>query len=146
MSLLCESSPQDCHAITEIVISNLTIGSLNGLAAGTTTWLGHTITQIYFFSGAGFGALAGIVAWATMHFMEEHFQIDNDWITVPFSYMTSGIVVYTGCAATAAAGLTAPITIPTAALLTTASFVSLILFSEVIKIDFSKLYELAIKA
>lgn len=132
----------ECKKLTEKVISYSTMAVIHALAAGSTAWLGRSITLINFSTGAGFGALLGIIAWGTMHFFSKHvnfisdyLNIDEDWITMPLSYVTSGVVVYAGSLVTASCGLTAPISVPTAAIMTVASFGSLYLFSILIQYD-----------
>lgn len=92
---------------------------------GAVSWLTYSVSQVGFLQGAGFGAIAALASsFAFSQFKK--MGLENKYLNLGLSGAVGGVVAYGATVAAAAAGIvSAPITVPTAVVLTIVTLASM---------------------
>jgi hypothetical protein len=113
----CDSCLATCLATSIVYAKPVRDGIGNGLVAGLTSWLGHSITNVGFLHGFGFGAVAAAISYVAYPIINK--QITNKPLAFGLSLTLGGAAGYGASVGLAALGFAAaPITLAGAALCT----------------------------
>lgn len=116
-----------CDLVKPVVGITLT-GGIAGLGAGTASWIGYSVTQVGFATGFGLGAVGGVSALIASTIFEK-LGFEKGFLHLAASTVVAGAAIYGASAGAAALGfIAAPVTVPTAIILTVSSIGAFIIF------------------
>lgn len=118
---------KSCKAATDFVIASTVFGSVAGLGSGATCWAGRAITHLGFSPGAAIGAVSMICFLAAAIFGKACGLEDGILLMTLSTASAAGGTFGAAYGAVALGLISAPITIPTAALITISSIASVML-------------------